>query len=236
MAGGERLIVPGSLVIGPKPVASSAPATLVDYLTSIGKASWYGRYLASYGLAPNSDGTGGTVALNGAVGCWAPVQQVGFDHKWIQTVTGNRPAYVLSDSVASITGNGANARMSLSSTTALDGMLYTILISAQIANDAGYPFSHNLTGNALQFQSASAPRVRSEGMNTPQCWQFKKTSGTYPKVRGGWTLSTSISPGASGILSSSNGSSFTAGAIMEIVACQALASDEIRLATEYLAW
>ena len=238
MAGGERLIVPGSLVIGPKPVASSAPATLVDYLTSIGKASWYGRYLASNGLAPNSDGTGGAVSLNGAVGYWPPIEQVSFNHNWIQATTAQRPSYVNSDGVASIVGNGSTWNMYLSS-AALDSVQYSVLVSYQHSDDGGYLYSQNNTQNALQQQTSNYARLRiagSTGYNHPQAWQYKTTTGgTNPKVRVAWQY-TSTTTGVPRILvASTNGTGWTAAAIMEIAVCPRLTTDECRQALEFLA-
>lgn len=232
------IIVPDGVVIGPKSSGTTAPATLVEYLTSISKTSFYARWIASSGLAPNSDGTGGAVSLNGAVGYWAPIEQSGFNHNWIQATTAQRPSYVLSDGTASIVGNGSTWNMYLDA-AALDSVQHSVLISFQISGDGGYLYSHNNTQNALQQQASSAyPRLRiagGTGFNAPQAWQFKAGT-TYPKVRAAWDY-TGTTTGVPRILvASTNGTGWTAGAIMEIAVCPRLTEDQCNQALEYLAW
>lgn len=136
------LHIPGSLQLGPRP--SSGPSTLVEYLESIGKDSWYGIYEAGYEMYANSDGSGGAVADGGAVGCWGPREQVSFNYKFIQATAASRPLYstTLSAIGPTISGNGSSWRSYLNSTTALN-LNCTILLHYENSNTEGYIFSQS---------------------------------------------------------------------------------------------
>lgn len=215
--------------------STSPPATLAGYLQSINKANFYGIYLPSYGLAPLFDGTGGTVALNGAVGYWAASEQVAFNHKWIQDVTGSRPAYVLTDGSASVIGNSVSASLYLSN-AALDGVSYTVLVSYKLAQDTGYLWSQSATGNAFQMQSQSYPRVRTTGLgfNAPQAWTHKP-GATEPTIRGGWT-GTTTTTGAPRLFAASTNSAWSGVAIKALAVVPALNESQIMVASGYLPW
>lgn len=136
------LIVPGSLQLGPR--SPAAPTTLIEYLASINKTSFYARWGASFGRAAQADGSGGPVPSGGAVGCWAPIQQSNFPYKFVQVTTASRPAYseTLSSLGPVISGNGLSWVMSLDSATALDRDC-TILASVETTVTLGYIFSQN---------------------------------------------------------------------------------------------
>lgn len=142
--------------IGPLPVA--APASLVAYLTSIGKASWYGQYLATAGKSANSDGSG-SVADGGAVGKWAANQAVGWTASFIQPTAASRPLFSTSVSTLGpvIYGNGTSATLYLDQATALDKDC-TVLVSTETLNAYGYLFTQNMD-NWSYYTQAGQPAL-----------------------------------------------------------------------------
>ncbi len=153
----------GAMRLGPRPTGSSAPSTLVAYLESIGKASWYSIFEAGTGMFQNSNGTG-SVASGDPVGCWVAAYQVGATFKFHQPTSGSRPTYSTSQyDLASIYGNGSSHTLFTDSTTALNREL-TILVQYQTNNGTGMIWSHNGTVWALRHSAAnSAPTFTENG-------------------------------------------------------------------------
>ena len=133
------ILMPGSMQLGPR--GSAIPADLVAYLSSISKASWYANFLPGQGMAANSDGSGGSPALNGAVGCWAAYQATGWTAKFIQSTSASRPQYVSTTYGNAIAGNGSSWSLVLDSSTALNQDC-TVLMSVITSSTSGYIFSH----------------------------------------------------------------------------------------------
>lgn len=152
------LVLPGSLVLGPKSAAN--PSSLVDYLASISKASFYALWKATHGLAPHADGSGGTVVPGGAVGHWAPVLQSGFNYKFIQPTAASRPGYseTLSPPRPLVYGNGASWSMFLNSTSALN-LDCTILVSYESSNLGGAVWSQSGANWSIRSAVSAPPSL-----------------------------------------------------------------------------
>lgn len=229
------LVIPGSTQIGPH--AAAPPATLVDYLVSIGKSSWYGRFLASSGLAPNSDGSGGAVADGGAVGCWAAIQAASFSAKFTQATSASRPAYGASrDGKAGIYGNGSSWFMSLDSTTALNGS-FSLLFSGWFVNESASVVSQNSLNLALRTASNIADQIYVTGVqaiSAQQSWQ-RGLSGANNHVRGGFTTTgTGHNGNSMNLLRRSTASEYSTSTLYEIAMCPALTHEELSRAISYL--
>lgn len=154
------LRIPGSTRLGPRSSGSSI-TTLPAYLASIGKNSWYARFVAGTNMFVNSDLTGGAVALNGIVGSWQAeaANTSNFTAYWSQSNAANRPHYATANSVNCLysstnnpAGVGDTRHLQLTSTTALNGA-YSFLIRLPIyERDSRTPYSHN---NVFYFVSSS---------------------------------------------------------------------------------
>jgi hypothetical protein len=219
------------------PQAASSPlANIVEFLQSINKASWYARWIATFGLAPNSDGSGGPVALGGPVGCWAPIQQLGFDFKWIQSITSKRPAYGLQDGLAAVYGDSTTWALDLNSTTALNGVPHCTFVSFLSKVEAKYIYSHDISEDALQTQTGSAERVLSGGgySNGQLIAMSRNYTGTQSRVKYGWRSLMQPS-GAPRLLDRTSGGSFSGSGLYEVAFTPALTSAEMNEALKYLA-
>lgn len=144
------LVINGSHTLGPA-ASGSGITTLPAYLASIGKNSFYARFVAGTGMFVNSDLTGGAVALNGTVGSWQSeaANTSNFTAYFAQSASGDRPLYAAANSVNSLyaSGNatGDSRHMDLNSTSALNGA-YTVLVRHPLlARDSKAPYSHNNT-------------------------------------------------------------------------------------------
>ena len=197
------LIINGAHVLGPAPTGSSGPATLPEYLTSIGKDSWYAQFLAGTEMYVNSDKTGGAVALNGTVGSWAPnpANTSSFTAYFTQASAADRPLYAAANGVNSLyaSGNasGDTRYMDLNSTTALNGAYTVIIRMPLLARDTKAPYSHNSStvyftsgpggGNLLAAIAASGSSVADQiihvtrntpGTSTGNCLVGVSQTGT----------------------------------------------------------
>jgi hypothetical protein len=144
------LVVNGSHVLGPA-ASGSGISTLPDYLASIGKNSFYARFVAGTGMYVNADKTGGAVALNGTVGSWEadPANTSNFTAYFTQSASGDRPLYAAANGVNSLyaSGNasGDTRYMDLNSTTALNGAYTVICRHPLLARESKTPYNHNTT-------------------------------------------------------------------------------------------
>ena len=148
----------GSIYAG----GSSGPTTLPYYLASIGKNSFYARFVAGTNMFVNSDLTGGAVALNGTVGSWQAeaANTSNFTAYWTQSTAGDRPHYAAANGINSLyssSNNPAGAadqrHLVLTSTSALNGA-YSMLVRLPIlARDSRSPYSHN--GTAFYFGTST---------------------------------------------------------------------------------
>lgn len=130
------------------PLGASAPSTLLEYLASVSKANWYALFTPGVNMTANSDGSGGAVALNGSVGCWAADQSLGWTAKFIQATSASRPQYVSTAYGNAVQGNGSSWSLALDSTTALN-LDCTVLLSVITSSTLGYVFSHG--GDAWSY-------------------------------------------------------------------------------------
>ncbi|CAB4162381.1 hypothetical protein UFOVP785_33 [uncultured Caudovirales phage] len=137
----------------------SSITTLPQYLASIGKNSFYARFVAGTNMFVNADLTGGAVALNGTVGSWQAeaANTSNFTAYFAQSASGDRPLYAAANGINSLyaSGNatGDTRYMDLNSTTALNGNYTVIARHPLLARDSKTPFSHN--GTAVYWVSAA---------------------------------------------------------------------------------
>lgn len=134
------------------PSGGSSITTLPQYLTSIGKDSWYAQFLAGTEMYVNNNKTGGPVSLNNTVESWAPnpANTSNFTAYWTQAGgAAAAPYYAASNGVNSLVGTGndggGSRYMDLSSTTALNGAYTVICRHPFLARDGRSPYSHQAT-------------------------------------------------------------------------------------------
>ena len=226
-------------MIGPRP--AGGPTTLPAYLTSIGKASFYGIFKPGVNCFANSDGSGGAVATGGAVGCWVAEQAVNWTAKWIQATAASRPLYstTLSPLGPTISGNGTSWTMSLDSATALNQDC-TILMSVETLNMAGYVFTQNGDAWSLYTNVGADPDhyygTVDLGKGAPQARRSDGTSTAWQRLRrfavSSGTATTRYG-NAMRILGTAGGY-FATHRIAQIAIVPKLTSAECLLATQYL--
>jgi len=188
------LHLPGSLILGPRAASAAAPATLIAYLTSIGKDSFYARFLAGEAMTVNSDGSGGAVADGGAVGRWSAFQSSNYTARFAQATAAARPGYGASrDGKPGIFGNVSSWFMALDSTTA-NNQSFTLLASGWMVMQNASWVSQQSQGIAIK--TASGNGADTAFMNgainntTPQVWR-KSLSGDNNSLRMGVTITSS---------------------------------------------
>ncbi len=182
------LVVNGSHVLGPA-ASGSGITTLPAYLASIGKNSFYARFVAGTNMFVNSDLTGGAVALNGTVGSWQAeaANTSNFTAYFTQSASGDRPLYAAANSVNSLyaSGNasGDSRHMDLNSTSALNGAYTVLCRHPLLARDNRAPYSHN--GSTFYWSSSTGggsilSAVAAGGSSAAdQCiWVLRNTPGT----------------------------------------------------------
>ena len=155
------LVINGSHTLGPA-ASGSGITTLPAYLASIGKNSFYARFVAGTNMFVNADLTGGAVALNGTVGSWQAeaANTSNFTAYWTQSTAGDRPHYAAANGINSLYSSSNNPsgaadqrHLVLTSTSALNGA-YSIIVRLPIlARDSRSPYSHN--GTALYFGTST---------------------------------------------------------------------------------
>lgn len=142
----------GAAKVGGRP--TGAISTLPAYLASIGKNSWYARFVAGTAMWTNNNLTGSAVSLNGNVGSWGvdSSNTSNFTAYWTQTFVGNYPVYATANDVNSLytssndpLGAGDTRHLQLSSTTVLNGAYTVIMRHPILARDTRTPYSHNNT-------------------------------------------------------------------------------------------
>ena len=191
------LIVPGSMQIGPRPSGSSAPSTLPAYLTSIGKDSFYARFVAGTNMYVNSDKTGGAVSIDNLVGSWDydAANTSNWSAYWTQATSGNRPYYKTAGGVNSLyapsndTATDADTRhMQLSSTSQLNGT-YSIFVKCPLlARDTRAVFSHNISQCAILSSSGSSQLLTLFSNNSSTADQLINVVRNSPGTSSGVTL------------------------------------------------
>jgi len=175
----------GSIYAG----GGSSITTLPQYLTSIGKDSFYARFAAGIGMYVNSDKTGGAVALNGTVGSWEadPANTSNFTAYFTQSASGDRPLYAAANSINSLyaSGNatGDSRHMDLNSTSILNGAYSVLVRHPLLARDSKAPYSHN--GTAFYWSTSTGAgsilsAISAGGSSAAdQCnWVLRNTPGT----------------------------------------------------------
>ncbi len=238
------LVLPGAIILGPR--ASSAPSNIRQYLASIGKDSWLANWLATSGLAPNSDGSGGAVADGGAWGCWSTFENVASNWKFIQPTSAKRPAYTAGgasfDGLPAVYGNAASWTAYLDSATALNKD-YTLLISTEMKNVTGGVISQNLSYGISVYGVANAePTYHYEGTAAggnplPKAVSSTPAGATWLNIR---RIAISSGTGttrygyAPHLFSWAGSSAWSNALIRQIVFCPKLTASECAQAIQYL--
>lgn len=156
--------------IGVLNAGSSAPSTLPAYLASIGKNSWYARFIAGTNMWTGATLNGSAASLNGTVGSWGvdSGNTSNFSAYWTQASAADQPYYQAANGVNSLyaptnAGAGDSRHMQLSSTTALNGAYSLLIRVPYMARDNRWFYSHNgahfgvssLTGSNNLFTATS---------------------------------------------------------------------------------
>lgn len=232
------LLLPGSLILGPR--SATVPTTMVGYLASLGKNSFYARFLAGQSMTVNSDGTGGAVADGGAVGKWSAYQYNNYAASFIQSTSASRPAYGASrDGKPGIFGNASSWFMSLDSTTA-NNQSFTLLASGWMVAEAASWVSQNSNNFAVKtVSSLTGPDIAYIGAfptNTaPQVWR-KSASGANNSLRMGITTTSATHYNSvMNLLRRTTGNEYSSSTLHELWIVPPLTVGEIAKALDYLA-
>lgn len=242
------LYLPGSVVVGPQSTGTSAPSSLTAYLTSIGKASWYGGYLAGVNMFTASAGGGSAVTTNGeSVGSWLPYKSTGgWNSRFDQSNSSKRPVYGTNrNGKPGVYGNATDWFLVLNSSTALN-QPYTLLLSAWVTCAAGSPrlYSHNNQAMAFYCPTTMGlqPQVNASSSkrdtNANHVFQASPVDASTVSYRMGWSSapgSTQHYNNAPYLLSSSAGTSYTDSTIYELWFVPWLTPAEISDALRFLA-
>ena len=184
------------MTLGPAPVA--AIATLPAYLASIGKNSWYARFVAGTNMwtGQTLNGSASTIvtppanAGSGNVGSWGPdsANTSNFTAYWSTGVGASTyPYYAVSNGINSLVATGndnGDARyMDLTSTSALNGAYTVIVRHPFLARDSKTPYSHN--GTAIYWATSTGAgsifsAVSASGTNASDqvIWVLRNTPAT----------------------------------------------------------
>lgn len=151
------ILTPGMTTLGP--AGGSSITTLPAYLASIGKNSFYARFVAGTNMYVNADKTGGSPTLDsGTVGSWDydAANTSNWSAYWSQSNAADRPRYMTAGGVASIAGNADSHHIDLNSTTALNGTYSVLIKYTLLARDSRALFSHNVTACHISSSAGSA--------------------------------------------------------------------------------
>ena len=238
------LIVPGSMQIGPRPSGSSAPATLPEYLASIGKGSWYGGFRAGLQQFSDFDNLVPVTADGASVRNWlANWSAGGFSASWGQSTGSRRPAYGTSrNGKPGIYGDGTDWYMTLNSPTALD-RTHTVLLSTWTSVFVyGRFYSHGANNSSFQCPNNTTTQPTflingtTGGVTQNTVLEQTAVSGSTSAHRCGWsTVGTGFYGSAPTLFRSTAGIVYTANTIHEIWLIGAeLTPREISAALSYL--
>lgn len=221
--------------------SASPPGTLPAYLTSIGKDSWYGGFLAPNNLYSDISNTIPVTTDGAAWRNWLPYQSAGgFSASFGQTTGSRRCALGTSrNGKPGVYANGVDWYASLDSTTALNRP-YTVLMSAWVPMTAitGI-YSHNISSHAL-LSSTGTPTIRANGVSGPSVESvFQSTppaSGTTIACRIGWsTNGTGHYNNSPNLFRFSNNQAYSDSTIHELWFTERLTAAEITEALKFLA-
>lgn len=191
------ILTSGAIVLGPTGGGSSGPASVPEYLESIGKDSWYARFVAGTNMYVNADKTGGAVSLDDTVGSWDydSANSSNWSAYWTQSNSPDRPYYKAAGGVNSLyaptnsTALDSDSRhMQLSSTTQLNGE-YSILIKFPLlARDGRSIYSHNGTHVYIAASSGSSQLLTLSANNSTVADQLTSVTRNSPGTSSGVTL------------------------------------------------
>lgn len=242
------LYLPGSVIVGPQTLGTPAPTSLAAYLVSIGKASWYGGYLAGVSMFSSSAGGGSAVSTNGDnVGSWLPYQSAGgWNARFDQSNSSKRPVYGTNrNGKPGVYGNATDWFLLLNSSTDLN-LPYTVLISAWVTCAAGPPrlYSHNNQAMAFTCPTAMGlqPSVYASSSkrdtNANHLLQATPIDASSVSYRMGWSSATGSTQHYNNspyLLSSSTGANYSDSTIYELWFVPWLTPAEITGALRFLA-
>lgn len=226
---------------------SSAPGTLTDYLTSIGKASWYGGYKAPLQLFSDISNTvpvttDGTTWRN-----WLPNWSAGgWSASFGQSTGSRRCALGTSrNGKPGVYADGVDWFATLSSTTALN-LQHTVLMSAWVTCAAGPPCLYSHANQAMRFNCPTAmgnsPSVygssSKKDTNANLVQQVTPVDGSSYSLRIGWSTdpaSTQHHNNAPNLFRSSTDAAYSSSTIHELWYVPWLTPAEITNALQFLA-
>ncbi len=237
------LYLPGAVTLGPRSSGTSVPSTLVAYLASIGKDSWYGGFLAGVNMTSSSAGGGSAVSTNGAsLGSWLPNYSAGgWNALFSQGSSPKKPAFGTNQNgKPGIFGDGSDQFFTLNSTTALN-LPHSVLISAWTPQSSGCLYSHNvktiayLTGSGTDMD----PSIYSGGLRNnqvPKLLQSTPSTSTTASIKVGISsVGSAFYNTAPNLFRQSDNSLFTASTIHELWFVPQLTPAELAMALTYLA-
>jgi hypothetical protein len=237
------LYLPGSVVLGPRGSGTSPPSSLTAYLASIGKASWYGGYLAGVNMTSSGAGSGTTVTTNGAsVGSWLPNKTAGgWTALFSQGSGPKKPLFGTNQNgKPGIYGDGYDFFLSLNSTTALN-LPHSVLISASTLQDSGCLYSHN--ARTLAYVNGVStdvdPSLYSGAVRNnqvPKALLSTPTTSTTASIKVGISsIGTAFYNTAPNLFRQSDATAYTASTIHELWFVPQLTPAEMGVALTYLA-
>lgn len=236
------LYLPGSIQIGPR-AGGSGPATLPDYLASIGKDSWYGGFKAPYQLFSDIANTVPVTTDGAAWRNWlANWSAGGFSASFGQSTGSRRCALGLSrNGKPGVYGDGVDWYANLSSTTEINRS-HTVLISAWAtfgANNQIYSHNHLNMHFKVPVSSNSEPTLYAAsgyGSLIEKVVETTPVNGTTAAFRVGWSsVGSAFYNNAPNIFRNSLGSGYTDSTIYELWYVPRLTPAEIIAALKYLA-
>ncbi len=239
------LNLPGSVVLGPQSSGTAAPASLTAYLASIGKASWYGGYLAGVSMFSSSSGSGSAVTTDGAtVGSWLPYLSAGgWTSLFGQGNSAKKPRFGTNrNGKPGLYGDADIRNCTLNSNTALN-LNYTVLMSAWVTFASGARvFSHYT--NSMEFvcpaSSTASPVIYTSSTayaaSASSVIQTVPVNSTTSAYRVGWSSTgTGHYNSSPALFSASNNTSYSSSTIHELWFVPWLTPSEISMALTFLA-
>jgi len=241
------LIAAGSIVLGPTGGGSSGPTTLPEYLASIGKATWYGGFIAPNNLFSDIANTVAVTTDGASWRNWLTYQSAGgFSASFGQSTGSRRCALGTSrNGKPGVYGDGVDWYATLSSTTELNRQ-HTVLMSAWITCAAGPPclYSHNnqqmrlicptSVGSMPTFYAAST----SQGVKANHVLQGTPVDASTFAARMGWSTDAANSAYynfSPNLFRSSTDAAYSSSTIHELWFVEKLTPAEITEALKFLA-
>ena len=227
--------------VGVLNVGAAAPATLPAYLTSIGKASWYGGFRAPDQLFSDIANTVPVTTDGASWRNWLPNWTAGgFAESFGQSTSFRRLALGTSrNGKPGVYGDGVDWYATLSSSTVLNRQ-YTVLLSSWTTATGNMAlYSHNVHSMAFRSNgSANEPLVYANGalgITVEKVIESTPVDASTCAHRVGWSTSGTIHYNAApSLLRRSDNTMFSNSTVHEIWFTERLTAKEISAALKYL--